>query len=430
MIESIRDNMTAVLEAMTHFVSSHSGEVPLYSREECLIKGEGEGRGIDTVDVTGPDYGTFLISNASYLIALPVFDSLAQNFIKDTSLRDGFRLGKEDSEIPDKLLQAYLVPLASHILENRQSHPNTGELLASSLRALDRFVDRDTFEAVFAAPLWNARCGVCELEIAEGIYLRRISDSQLRGYLNSFTRFKRGFELLELLSLEFELAKTVLQPRVTYGVTPMGAQIQESFEDVLKVMRVAKHGVIGIAFVHAQGIGFLGPEMTWTAWSGIGRVRGDPYELVEADLEHLRKILKANRLDTDPRFSLAMRRFMEAYHEPVEVDKLIDYWISLESLLLPDGKEGELRFRAALRAAFFAPGTQNREEVFRHAMKSYKARSDIVHGAKDTVDHATIVETEECLRRVLCRCLELQIVPTAEMLNSIVLGTTPLPSEE
>jgi hypothetical protein len=55
---------------------------------------------------------------------------------------------------------------------------------------------------------------------------------------------------------------------------------------------------------------------------------------------------------------------MDSYKKPIAGDRLVDFWIALESLLLPAEKEGELRFRAALRGAWFIAQLVTREQRF------------------------------------------------------------------
>jgi Apea-like HEPN len=62
-------------------------------------------------------------------------------------------------------------------------------------------------------------------------------------------------------------------------------------------------------------------------------------------------------------------------------DKLIDYWIGLEALFIPDAKQ-ELRLRASLRgAAFLGQQPEERGRIFETLRDSYDGRSAIVHGS-------------------------------------------------
>lgn len=96
-------------------------------------------------------------------------------------------------------------------------------------------------------------------------------------------------------------------------------------------------------------------------------------------------------------------------------DRLVDYWIALESLFLTD-IEQELSFRAALRVAnFLEHHRKHRKGVFDAVKTSYDLRSWIVHGesqssnkkkkwSPERISEATL-ETESILRRCLRACV-------------------------
>jgi hypothetical protein len=102
-------------------------------------------------------------------------------------------------------------------------------------------------------------------------------------------------------------------------------------------------------------------------------------------------------------------------------DKLIDYAISLEALLLSCiGKKeiGELKFRLALRGAkLLGQDGAERTRIYRRLKDAYDVRSDIVHGESEpdlpTVDGQRMsiqdfaTSVEDYVRRVLRKFIEL-----------------------
>lgn len=103
-------------------------------------------------------------------------------------------------------------------------------------------------------------------------------------------------------------------------------------------------------------------------------------------------------------------------------DRLIDYWIALESLLIPEKSITELSYRASLRGAYFVSEDHDRGVAFKHLRDSYDARSRFVHGIPGDVDGDTVVRTEDYLRKILLWCLHSGRTPTKELLDSLVLG--------
>jgi hypothetical protein len=90
------------------------------------------------------------------------------------------------------------------------------------------------------------------------------------------------------------------------------------------------------------------------------------------------------RLSSSPNLSkanLALTRWNSAVDRLREEDNLIDYWVALESLFVPDSTQ-ELSYRAPLRiAAFLGETGSERERIYNEMRDSYKLRSEIVHGS-------------------------------------------------
>lgn len=92
-----------------------------------------------------------------------------------------------------------------------------------------------------------------------------------------------------------------------------------------------------------------------------------------------------DRVATKGVLANAARRFSDASDRDRDDDRLVDLMIAAESLFLSDAgapqERGELRYRLALRAAFFIDSNEySRRQIFKHMRRSYNVRSAIVHG--------------------------------------------------
>lgn len=135
------------------------------------------------------------------------------------------------------------------------------------------------------------------------------------------------------------------------------------------------------------------------------------------------------------RFNYARQRFTDE-------DRVIDYWISLESLILPT-EEAELSFRAPLRVAYLlGDSPEERAKIYHGLRQSYSLRSWLVHGQNPgkknknlklwTGEKITAVakETEQHLRGVLKLILLHPTEPRIpELDEAIVMGHTYDPEE-
>ena len=148
--------------------------------------------------------------------------------------------------------------------------------------------------------------------------------------------------------------------------------------------------------------------MGWTVSESLPTYRPSlSYGLEVADVEPLQELFAkyAGRAQ-DEAFDLAVRRFNSAYTRSNAEDRLIDYWVALEALFLPDTQE-ELSYRIALRlAAFCGDEGDSRIRYFDDARESYKARSRVIHGrAVARLDEITAA-TEQMVRVSLGRWID------------------------
>lgn len=80
---------------------------------------------------------------------------------------------------------------------------------------------------------------------------------------------------------------------------------------------------------------------------------------------------------------LAFRRYSLSLEKKSYEDQLLDLWIALESLFVPDGKKGEITYKLRLRMAYyFGDSLKQREKIAQLIKKSYNHRSEIVHSGK------------------------------------------------
>lgn len=96
---------------------------------------------------------------------------------------------------------------------------------------------------------------------------------------------------------------------------------------------------------------------------------------------------------------LAYRRFLLSLEKESLEDQLLDLWIALESLFVPDGKKGEITYKVRLRMSyFFTNEWKERQQLSDFIKSSYNHRSEIVHSGKTL--GAELKEEVTILRRM------------------------------
>jgi hypothetical protein len=418
------EDLKAALQDTTAYVRSRSAEVPIRHRQQWKIIRTNEERTLDRREVVSSDYSFFVGTRRNDIQEMSSFKQLFASIQADAEIARALRL---ESNSTDEFLNRYFISIVTSVLEREDAGNDRGQAEAAVLAELDDFLTKDTYTARVCATLLNFNSDVADVELVDGIFLRRVSDVELESHINAMNLMVSYVGLYRLLEINFQLEAVMEQERTNTQPLAMGAKVQHKSEDLLIAFRLIKPGAIGYSFTAGQATAPLGFGGIWMALPGPENIFGPPYDFVQTDIDQLRNVLKnLKTLEKDTRFSLALRRLMDAYRKPLGGDRLVDYWIGLESLLLPAEKEGELRFRAALRGAWFIGGDPaKRTKTFNDLRWSYDERSAVVHGTEKNVDQALVLQTEEHLRSVLWRCLELGQTPSSKMLNSLVVTGLP-----
>ena len=161
----------------------------------------------------------------------------------------------------------------------------------------------------------------------------------------------------------------------------------ETAMEVLHVLRLFKEGQVSVP-------GLLQFSSQWPMEGGTGYQYMNPgpmpwfnkYDLTRREGEEFCAFWKQTRsVMNRGAIANAVRRFSYASDRDRDDDSLVDLMIAAESLFLSDAgapqERGELRYRLALRAAFFIDAPDSpRLAVFKHMKRAYDARSSIVHG--------------------------------------------------
>jgi hypothetical protein len=206
-------------------------------------------------------------------------------------------------------------------------------------------------------------------------------------------------------------------------------QIATKFIEVIHALRLFKRGTISIPGIALLTDDYLLRESV-TGWIIDPRAaHRNNYELAESETEQFKKIWELSRSeDISGSLSASLRRFAFAGERQRLEDRLVDLMIAAESLFLSGTTEpkerGEMRFRLALRAAFFVQlEDYTRREMFGFMLSAYDGRSAVVHGSlpsekplktlklprKGRVSLAEFVSfTEDVLRAALQKALRIR----------------------
>jgi len=187
---------------------------------------------------------------------------------------------------------------------------------------------------------------------------------------------------------------------------------------VVLALRLLKSNPIGIASYH-----WSVPEQPFAVFNrGLSHsmilhpfaYRGDAYVLTQEDADILPKLWSATKKAyTSPELSTAIARFEDSYLRTKPEDKLIDYWIALESLffsLINKEYVGSMGETVASTISFYLGKTQSeRRRIYEFIISSHIARGYFVHGHRGkSVKNLELVvdKTEKYLRMALRKRIE------------------------
>ncbi|KYH32463.1 HEPN domain-containing protein [Neomoorella mulderi] len=269
------------------------------------------------------------------------------------------------------------------------------------------------------APLLNASMkSVQQVEFTSDLILRPVSEEELESWLNDNQAFLPGdlpVPFYQLIAIECCVEARYSQQKSE----PIGqTDAQARTDGVITALRLTSGRNVCAPFFQTTVHRISYPLRSYRSQRAGVCLPDQPAVIDEALTERLRGLWQ--RMTGSPnagKVRLALSRWNNSFERRSPADRLIDYWIALESLLTADSSQ-EVTFRAALRTAALLGGSGTEKlEIYKQMKKSYKVRSDIVHGRpiEEKKIWEQAAQTQEHLRQILLKLLESDqpIDPTA-----------------
>lgn len=260
---------------------------------------------------------------------------------------------------------------------------------------------------VLVAPLLNVECDLERIDIRDGLEVSPLTAEEHQRLVNIFGGPLSGMNIIPAVTAGWAVRMYTAFSDVL-DLRP-GDEAARGFTTALRLTQTTNASVAAV-WVDPERLTLSLAGGTSTRRPGEPSAFPDPATINAGNVDevvHLTRLCMEEPT-RDRRLELALRRFNTAIDRDDYEDQIIDLWIALEALLLPDGR-AELSYRASLRLArAVGRDASDRVRVFDLSRQSYKARSKIVHG--DAQEDARQVAVE--LREVTRRLLRLWIDPT------------------
>jgi Apea-like HEPN len=249
---------------------------------------------------------------------------------------------------------------------------------------------REYIEFVEVAPLPGFRSDIDVIQLGSNFEIAELKDEEVIRCLHLSIYPSVNLGGVVLAGKTYGLRRRFSEKKFFGDLPPEIARSQSKdtidlFSRAVHALRLFKRGTISIP-------GIVAFSDQWPMDGGIsashmdpGGIRGNDYEFASGEREAFENLWQVLNSPLKRFQESAIRRFAYAGERRRPEDRLVDLMISAESLFLSDTGEarerGELRYRLALRAAFFVEiDTFSRKDLYRFVRSAYDARSALVHG--------------------------------------------------
>jgi hypothetical protein len=261
------------------------------------------------------------------------------------------------------------------------------DLFEANLEAFEAFFHTDSFTYRFFAPITGLKVEVDRVELEPKLAIVRVTGEEKEDLLAEYPTFYPSNSTAITHEFALELFHTV--PKIIAGDDyrpsftehPVEA-VKRKFAEVCSALRLFKAGAL--ALNHVWILNTIFPL------EGFGATHNpyspprffDSYTLSSSEANALATFWQQYQASCQvkrKRFEVALRRFNFAYERERPEDKLIDYMIALEALLL--GDQQELKYKLAMRgAALLGNSPDERKRIYDELGEAYNQRSKTVHG--------------------------------------------------
>ena len=326
-----------------------------------------------------PNLHRFIHQNDKTILNLSEYKSLIGYINKDKRF---ILLRKIDENQAQHIPHIAFFSFLSQLVEKTGSFKFSSQAFDKLYEEYEHYLYLDAIIYQCFCLLINFQSDIERIKLNNGLIIKKISNNERRKILKM--RTTRELDLLQV--------KWIIQFRVSIKRKERFTYIpaSENFDNLITALRLFKDGVVGYNNIYA---------FTLASWDKSMRANlverkfsGKKYILSKSEVHEFKKwwkeFTKFKSLMKRKEIEIAIRRFNYAYERVSLEDKLIDYIIAFESLLLTG--EQEKKFRFALSGAFLLGKEKkvlkerNRymKEVKEYLSEAYKLRSNIVHGSK------------------------------------------------
>jgi hypothetical protein len=234
---------------------------------------------------------------------------------------------------------------------------------------LEKFIySTEPFEALWLIHLRNMISEVDMVPLEQGISLRKAT--------------REDIENTKIRITDIFLERRYIHNRVS---TPQYQDAAKIADTVVLALRLIKPNPIGVDSFNWRLIDQPFPILKDSTFNKMllpSTYQGALYVLTKEDVNTLQLLWrKAKKAYSNPDLLTAITRLEDAYSRTKDEDKLLDYWIALEALFLPEKQIRDMAESIALAVSYYVGQTEDsRKSIQACIRQSHELRSHIIHG--------------------------------------------------
>jgi Apea-like HEPN len=366
---------------------------------------------------------------AQVLIKLPSYASAHAALESDTLMQ-----GHWNKEVQTEgwggvlTAQGTMIEMAASVFERFGEKKLTAKAFQSTFRHLVRYFDGATIEALVPVPLYGLLCDMSSVDLGRGltlVWLDDLGQNFIAGTIGArrFSRQRSSSSIARHALLTRVQVEKVIGYRKEPPKKPSPVYTASEHMDMAcTALRLFRGGTVlaPTMVVAHEPVPFV-TSVGHVLQAPAGFHHPSSFQLTGAATTEFVAFWHAYRNYEHAKFksvSAATMRFNFGYERVRIEDRIIDYVVALEAILLEGGMG--LTYKLALRgAALIGKGSDDRQKVRERLKSAYVCRSNLVHGeslnkalkeAKVTGDPDLFVEQlEDDVRRVIRDFLDLSV---------------------
>ena len=394
-----------------------AGEPPQLRRWTRVVRKDGGQISLPT-EIRPDFYQSLFRFRIHYLkTEMPAFNPLVEVVRKDPRLRGVLLTNSGGTPITNAEIEVWwienhlAVPFLHAYVDKAGGFQFDEGIFDELFDDLRRDIESLDITVTELSPLMNVEIESDQIQVDHNIQVRRLSTDELEGWLNPvdagfpFTSSRLTFhELLRLKS-----AIEVIYQKKRYAPSGSTVEAHEKVWRLVTAMRLLTDASPRVAFV-ARTLSCL--ARGFGTWEGPLPLLGPSAKIEKSQESRLVELYR--KVESSPnltKIKLGLARWNSAGDRLTEEDRLIDYWIALESLFVPETRQRVTHRTAQRIAAFLGSDGGERGRIYEQMKESYNLRSEIVHGSirkreRKLPSGELINVTRSYLRQSLLKTLE------------------------